>query len=49
MLEDCAAQMPFPLTGTLKKFVVVLQPEKLWEEEKKRLREEAAKALMSVQ
>jgi arylsulfatase A-like enzyme len=49
VLEDYAEQMPFPFTGTLKKFVVVLQPEKLSEEEKKRLREEAAKAMMTAQ
>jgi arylsulfatase len=49
VLEDYADKMPFAFTGTLKKFVVVLQPEKLSEEEKKHLREEAAKAMMSVQ
>ena len=49
VLEDYADKMPFAFTGTLKKFVVVLQPEKLSEEEKKLLREEAAKAMMSVQ
>jgi hypothetical protein len=35
--------------GELKKFVVVLQPEKLSEEEQKRLHEELAKAMMAVQ
>jgi len=49
VIEDYADKMPFAFTGTLKKFVVVLQPEKLSEEEKKHLREEAAKAMMSVQ
>jgi arylsulfatase len=49
VLEDYADKMPFQFTGTLKKFVVVLQPEKLSEEERKHLREEAAKAMMSVQ
>jgi arylsulfatase len=49
VLEDYADKMPFAFTGTLKKFVVVLQPEKLSEEERKHLREEAAKAMMSVQ
>jgi arylsulfatase len=49
VLEDYADKMPFAFTGTLKKFVVVLQPEKLSEEEKKHLREEAAKAMMNVQ
>jgi arylsulfatase len=47
--EDYADKMPFAFTGTLKKLVVVLEPEKLSEEEKKRLREEEAKAMMSVQ
>jgi arylsulfatase len=49
VIEDYADKMPFAFTGTLKKFVVVLQPEKLSEEEKKHLREEAAKAMMNVQ
>lgn len=49
VLEDYSDQMPFSFTGTLKKFVVVLQPEKLSEDEKKRLREEAAKAMMTAQ
>jgi arylsulfatase len=49
VLEDYADKMPFPFTGTLNKFVVVLQPEKLSEEERKRLREEEAKAMMNVQ
>ena len=49
VLEDYADNMPFPFTGTLKKFVVVLQPENLSEEERKRLREEEAKAMMNVQ
>ena len=35
-------------TPTLKKFVVVLEPEKLTEEERKRLREEEAKASMAI-
>ena len=42
-------KMPFPFTGTLKKFVVVLEPEKLTEEERKRLREDEAKAFMARQ
>ena len=43
------AKMPFPFTGTLKKFVVILEPEKLTEEERKRLLEEEAKAGMAIQ
>ncbi|MGD9659184.1 MAG: arylsulfatase [Methylocystis sp.] len=46
--EEYATKMPFPFTGTLKKFVVVLEPEKLTEEERKRLLEEEAKASMAV-
>src|SRR5215471_18128360 len=44
VVEDYVDKMPYPFTGTLKKFVVILEPEKLTEEEKKRLREEAARA-----
>jgi len=34
VVEDYAEKMPFAFTGTLKKFVVVLEPEKLTEEER---------------
>jgi arylsulfatase len=47
--EDYADKMPFRFTGELKRFVVVLQPQKLSEEEQKRLHEELAKAMMAVQ
>ena len=47
--EDYADKMPFKFTGELKRFVVVLQPQKLSEEEHKRLHEELAKAMMAVQ
>jgi arylsulfatase A-like enzyme len=46
--EDYADKMPFTFTGTLKKFVVVLEPENLTEEERKRLLEAEARASMSV-
>jgi arylsulfatase len=36
VVEDYADKMPFPFTGTLKKFVVVLEPEKLTAEERQR-------------
>jgi arylsulfatase len=49
VLEDYADRMPFKFTGDLKKFVVVLEPLKLSEEEQKRLHEELAKAMMAVQ
>jgi len=49
VIEDYADKMPFPFTGTLKKFVVVLEPEKLTDEERKRLLAEEASASMSAQ
>jgi arylsulfatase len=49
VVEDYADKMPFAFTGTLKKFVVVLEPQKLTEEERKRLLEEEAKASMAIQ
>ena len=49
VMEDYADKMPFPFTGTLKKFVVVLEPEKLTDEERKRLLEEEAAASLAVQ
>ena len=48
VVEDYADKMPFPFTGTLKKFVVVLEPQKLTEEERKRLLAEEARASMAV-
>jgi arylsulfatase len=41
-------QVAFAFTGTLKKFVVILEPEKLTPEERKALRDEEAKAVMAV-
>ena len=49
VLEEYESRMPFAFTGTLKKFVVVLQPENLSDDERRRLHEELAKALMAVQ
>ena len=49
VIEDYAEKMPCPFTGTLKKFLVVLEPEKLTDEERQHLREQEAKAYMSVQ
>jgi arylsulfatase len=48
VVEDYADKMPFRFTGTLKRFVVVLDPLKLSEEEQGRLRDELAKAMMAV-
>lgn len=49
VVEDYLDKMPFPFTGTLKKFVVILEPEKLTEEERKRLLDEEANAGMAIQ
>jgi arylsulfatase A-like enzyme len=49
VVEDYNDKMPFAFTGTLKKFVVILEPDKLTEEERKRLLEEEAKASMATQ
>jgi arylsulfatase len=49
VIEDYADKMPFAFSGTLKKFVVLLEPEKLTDEERTRLRAEEAKAYMAVQ
>ena len=48
VVEDYVDKMPFEFTGTLNKFVVVLEPENLTPEERKRLLEEEARASMSV-
>jgi arylsulfatase A-like enzyme len=49
VLEDYADKMPFKFTGELKRFVVVLRPQSLSEDEQRRLHEELAKAMMAVQ
>jgi arylsulfatase len=49
VLEDYADKMPFKFTGALKRFAVVLEPQKLSEEEQRRLHEQLAKAMMAVQ
>jgi hypothetical protein len=49
VVDDYAAKMPFAFTGTLKKLTVVLEPEKLTDEERKRLLEEEAKGSMASQ
>jgi hypothetical protein len=46
--EDYVDKMPFTFSGTLKKFVVVLEPENLTAEDRRRLLEEEARASMSV-
>jgi len=49
VLEEYVDKMPFRFTGALTKFVTVLEPLKLSDEEQHRLHEELAKALMAVQ
>jgi len=48
VVEDYVDKMPYAFAGTLKKFVVVLEPDKLTPEERKALLREEAKAYMSV-
>jgi len=48
VVEDYANKMPFAFTGTLKRVVVVLEPDKLTAEERKRLQEEESKALLAI-
>ena len=49
VLEEYEDKMPYRFTGTLTRFVVVLEPLKLSEEEQHRLRDQFSKALMAVQ
>jgi len=46
VIEDYVDKMPFAFTGTLRKLVVVLEPQKLSPEEQKALREAEATAYM---
>ena len=49
MVEDYAHKMPFAFTDTLNKLLLVLEPMKLTDEERKRLlEEESARPSMSV-
>lgn len=48
VVEDYADQMPFRFSGTLKRVVVVLEPEKLSDEDRKRLIDEEARAAFSL-
>jgi len=49
VVEDYREKMPYQFTGNLKKFVVILEPQKLTEEERKRLLEAEAKASLGGQ
>jgi arylsulfatase len=46
---DYEKKMPFAYTGTLKRFGVILQPEKLTDEQRKQLRDAAARGAMGGQ
>jgi len=48
VLEEYEDKMPFRFTGTLTRFVAVLEPSKLSPEEQRRLHEELAKAMAAV-
>jgi arylsulfatase len=48
VVEDYVDKMPFAFTGTLRKFAVVLEPDKLTPEERKELLREEAKAYRSM-
>jgi hypothetical protein len=48
VLEEYAEKMPFRFSGTLTKFVAVLEPLNLSAEEQRRLHEELAKAMLAV-
>jgi arylsulfatase A-like enzyme len=48
VVEDYASKIPFAFTGTLKRVVVVLETDKLTGEERKRLLQEEASALIAV-
>jgi arylsulfatase len=49
VLEEYTEKMPFPFTGSLKRFVTVLQPHQLSEHDQKRLHDQLAAAMMAVQ
>src|SRR5258706_14184182 len=49
VLEEYEDKIPFRFTGTLTKFAVVLELQKLSEEEQRRLHNELATAMMAVQ
>lgn len=49
VVEDYVDKMPYRLSRTLKKFVVVLEPQTLTEEERQRLQREEARAGAAIQ
>jgi len=49
VLDEYESKMPFPFDGILTRFVTVLEPQKLSEDEQQQLRRELSKAMMAVQ
>jgi arylsulfatase len=49
IVEDYVDKMPFVFSGTLNKFAVVLEPQKMSPEERQPLRQEEAQASLAVQ
>jgi len=49
VVEDYGDKMPYRFTGTLKKLSVILEPEKLSEDERRHLREQESKGFMALQ
>ena len=49
VVEDYVDKMPYAFTGTLKKLLIILEPEKLTMEDRERLCQEAARAYLAVQ
>jgi arylsulfatase A-like enzyme len=49
VVEDYVDKMPYRFTGTLKKLGVILEPEKLSEDERRHLREQESKGFMALQ
>lgn len=47
--KEYESKMPFRFTGKLNRFVVVLEPEKLSDDERRQLHEKLAKAMAAVQ
>jgi len=49
VVENYADKMPYRFTGTLKKLGLILELQKLSEEERKHLREQESKGFMALQ
>lgn len=49
VVEDYVDNMPYRFSGTLEKFVVVLEPQTLTEEDRQRLQREEARVGAAIQ